>query len=348
MTSLRTFATLGSLFILGLTFYLIEGVLVPFVLAWVLAYLLVPLVDRLQAHMPRLFAIVLAFFMVFVGIAVLLLGLIPALQGQISRFLATLPAYAHHLNITLDALATHLHLPITPGSIANNLEQQVRHLGTHLLEAPTALLNTATGMIRVAVLIALVPIVSFYLLRDWHHLSAGIESFLSVPARTSLKAFLQSSDRVLRRFIHGQLLVMLAIGCGYSLGFGLAGINLGLVLGVLAGLVSVVPFASFILGGLPALLLAVLQFHDLTHPLIILATIGLTEFVGNTILTPVLVGRFVQVHPAVVLLSIFAGGALYGILGMLLALPVAASVSAYWGRGGPIADETLERVVTEP
>ena len=332
MSSLRLFANLGTLFIIGLTFYLIEGVLVPFVLAWVLAYLLVPLVDRLQRHMPRLIAILLTFLLVFATLGGLLLGLIPALKGQISHFMTFLPAYGKHLGQTLSSLATHWHLPIAPGAIVNHLEQQARHLGTHLLEAPTALLNTATGMIRVTVLVALVPIISFYLLRDWHHLSAGIASFMSVPARTNLKAFLESSDPVLRRFIHGQLLVMLAIGCGYSLGFMLVGINLGLVLGVLAGLVSVVPFASFILGGLPALLLAMLQFHDFTHPLAILITIALTEFVGNTILTPMLVGRFVQVHPAVVLLSIFAGGALYGVLGMLLALPVAASVSAYWGK----------------
>lgn len=330
MTSLRLFATLGSLFILGLTFYLIEGVLVPFVLAWVLAYLLVPLVDRLQKHMPRLIAILLTFLLFFAALSGLLLGLIPALKWQISHFMTILPTYGRHLSATLTGLATYLHLPLAPDAIANHLEQQARHLGTHLLEAPTALLNTATGMIRVVVLVALVPIISFYLLRDWHHLSAGISSFLSLQARTNLKVFLESSDRVLRRFIHGQLLVMLAIGCGYSLGFWLVGINLALVLGVLAGMVSVVPFASFILGGLPALLLAMLQFHDLAHPLAILTTLALTEFVGNTILTPVLVGRFVQVHPAVVLLSIFAGGELYGILGMLLALPVAASVSAYW------------------
>lgn len=332
MFSMRTFATLGSLFILGLTFYLIEGVLVPFVLAWVLAYLLVPLVDLLQRHMPRLVAIMLVFIVVFTGIAVLLLGLVPALQGQISRFLNALPSYAHLLDTTLATLADRLHLPLAPGAIASNLEQQARHLGTHLLEAPSALLNTATGMIRVAVLVALVPIISFYLLRDWHNLSAGIESFLSVPARAHVKAFLQSSDLVFRRFIHGQLMVMAAIGCGYSIGFELTGIDLGLVLGVLAGIVSVVPFASFVLGGLPALLLAVLQYHDLSHILMILGTIGLTEFIGNTILTPVLVGRFVQVHPAMVLLSIFAGGALYGVLGMLLALPVAASLSAYWSQ----------------
>lgn len=331
MTSLRVFTTLGSLFILGLTFYLIEGVLVPFVLAWVLAYLLVPLVDRLQMYMPRLLAILLAFLLVLVTIVALLLGLIPALKGQISNFLTYLPIYGRHLSTTLSSLATHLHLPLAPNVISNHLEQQARHLGTHLLEAPMALLNTATGMIRAAVLVALVPIVSFYLLRDWHHLSTGIEPFLSTQARTNFKAFLQSSDQILRRFIHGELLVMLAIAFGYSLGFGLVGINLGLVLGVLAGLVSVVPFASFVLGGLPALLLAILQFHDFAHPLAILITIALTEFIGNTILTPVLVGRFVQVHPAMVLLSIFAGGALYGILGMLLALPVAASVSAYLG-----------------
>lgn len=305
--------------------------MIPFVVAWVLAYLLVPLVDRLQKHMPRMLAILLTFLIILLCLGLLLFVLVPALHSQINQFMGTLPSYAHHLDTTLNDLTKRLNLPIAAGNLVTRLESQLRHLGTHLIEAPSALMNTATGLIRVTVFLALVPVISFYLLRDWHHLRAGIESFLSAPARVHLKAFLQSSDQVLRRFIHGELLVMLSIGIGYSMGYELTGIKLGLVLGVLAGVVSVIPFASFILAGLPALLLSTLQFHDLTHPLLILLTIALTELVGNTILTPVLVGRFVQVHPAMVLLSIFIGGALYGVMGMLLALPVAATISAYWG-----------------
>lgn len=334
MTSVRTFAILGSIFIVGFVFYLLEDVLVPFVVAWVLAYLLVPMVDLLSRRMLREVAILIVFLLLGMILSGVLFGLVPVLRDEINGFLQQLPSYMEHINEMTSGLFEHLHVRMHAKEFSQQIQGALFEIGTRLVAAPSALVRTATQLVKVSVFIALVPVVAFYLLRDWHDLAAGIESFLRAPGRRRVDRFFHISDQVLRRFIRGELLVMLGIGLMYTLGYMITGISLGLVLGILAGVVSVIPFASFVLGGIPAFLIAVAQFHDVAHPLMVVATIAVAELIGNTILVPLLVGRFVRVHPAAVLLFIFAGGALFGIMGMILALPLAAIANAYWDRGG--------------
>ena len=334
MFSLRLFAVLGSVFILGTVFYLLEDVLVPFVAAWVLAYLLVPMVDLLDRfrYMPRWLAIMVSFLMLATVLSGLFFGLIPALQAQISVFLAQLPGYAEQLNRAAGGLTSHLHLKMDVSALSRGIENRLVQLGTHLLQAPSELMSTAARLVKTIIFIALVPIVAFFLLRDWHRLVRGLESFVRASRRRSVEQFLRTADEVLRHYIHGQLLVMLCVGIMYTIGYGSTGISLWLVLGILAGLVCVIPFASFVLAGIPAIMLAIAQFHDVVHPLMILITIAIAELIGNGVLAPVLVGRFVRVHPAAVLLFIFAGGALFGVFGMVMAIPLAAMATAWFVR----------------
>lgn len=332
MFSLRLFAVLGSAFILGIVFYMLEGILVPFVAAWVLAYLLVPLVDGLNHRMPRWLAILVSFLLLAGVLSGLSFGLVPVLKAQISMFLQQLPGYAEQLNRAAAGLTAHLHWKLDVTALSQGLEDRLLRLGTHVLQAPSELMSTAAQLIKTIVFIALVPVVAFFLLRDWHRLVQGLESFVRKSRRPSIEQFRQTANEVLRHYIHGLLLVMLGVGIIYTIGYELTRVNLALVLGILAGLVFAIPFASFVLAGIPALVLSIVQFHDIVHPLAILMTIGTAELIGNAVLMPVLVGRYVRVHPAAVLFVIFAGGALYGILGMVIALPLAAMGTAWMSR----------------
>lgn len=329
MFALRLFAMLGSAFILGTLFLALEKILVPFIVAWVLAYLLVPVVDFLSRYVPRWFAILVSFLSLAAVIGALLLGFVPLMHAQIANFLGELPTYANRIDRFLGGLAARVHSSADVAALSSNIQGRLVQLGTNLLRAPSELMSTAARLIETIVFIALVPVVAFFLLRDWHRLVIGLETFVRSSRRSSLEQFLRTADRVLRHYIHGQLLVMLGVGIMYTIGYMIAGISLGVVLGMLAGLVFVIPFASFVLSGIPALILATVQFHDVVHPLMIALTIAATELVGNAVLTPILVGRYVRVHPAAVLLFIFAGGALFGVLGMVMALP-AAAISAAW------------------
>jgi predicted PurR-regulated permease PerM len=329
MFALRLFAMLGSAFILGVVFLFLEKVLVPFIGAWVLAYLLVPLVDRLDRYVPRWLAILVSFVSLAAVLGGVLLGLVPVLHAQITNFLSQLPDYAARIDRLLGSVAGHFHLRVDVAALSSNIQGRLLRLGTNLLRAPAQLMSTAARLIETMVFIALVPVVAFFLLRDWHGLVIGLETFVRSSRRSSLEQFVGTADRVLRHYIHGQLLVMLGVGIMYTAGYMIAGISLAVVLGILAGIVFVIPFASFVLSGIPALILAAVQFPGIVHPLMVALTIAATELVGNAVLTPVLVGRYVHVHPAAVLLFIFAGGALFGVLGMVMALPLAA-ISAAW------------------
>ena len=345
MSSLRLFSVLGSVFILGMVFYLLEDILKPFVAAWILAYLLVPLVDLLDRYMPRWLAIVVSFLMIATVLSGLFLGLVPALHIQISAFLSQLPGYADQLNRAAGALASRLHLKADVSALGRGFEDRLVQLGTHLLQAPSELMSTAAQLIKTIIFMALVPVVSFLLLRDWHRLVRGLESFVRTSRRPSVERFVRTADEVLRHYIHGQLLVIVGVGVIYTIGYGITGISLWLVLGILAGLVCFVPFASFVLAGIPAIVLATVQFQDIAHPLMVLLTIGIAELIGNAVLTPVLVGRFVRVHPAAMLLFIFAGGALFGVLGMVMALPLAAMATAWFVQP---RDDTTAAPVSPP
>lgn len=330
MGSVRTFAIIGSIFLAGAAFYLLEDILVPFLAAWVLAYLLVPMVDLLNRRIPRALAILAVFAMLIAALSGIAFGLVPALKGQINTFLGQLPAFIAHIDQMSSGLFEHLHLKVHARELTHQVENALFTLGSRLVGAPGEAVHTMTQLVKVSVFVALVPVLMFYLLRDWHDLALGIESFMRASSRRRVQGFLLVSDQVLRHFLHGELLVMLAIGAMYATGYLIVGVSLGLVLGILAGIVSVIPFASFALAGIPAIVISAAQFHDFTHPLMILGVIAVTELVANTVLVPLLVGRFVRVHPAAVLLFIFAGGTLFGILGMVIALPLAATVSAYW------------------
>jgi len=330
MTSLRLFATLGTIALLGLFFYLLKGVLSPFIVAWILAFLLVPVVDRLDRYMPRWSATVLIFAGFALLLGALVFGLVPVLQDQINRFLHELPAFTRHIDTFLSELGRALHIRLPANTLTQDIQNSLATLGVRLVNAPTLVVDTAAHLAELLVFVAVVPIVTFYLLRDWHRFWHHLSAFMRAPAQRRIEWGFRISTRVLRRFVHGQLLVMLGIGAIYSTGFTATGISLGLVLGILAGVVSVVPFAALLLAGLPALTLALVQYHDLLHVLGILGTIAVAELVGNTVLAPALVGRFVNVHPAAVLLFIFVGGELYGVIGMILAVPLAAMAAAIW------------------
>lgn len=329
MLALRTFAMLGSALILGIAFFLLEKILVPFLAAWVLSYLLVPAVDRLDRYVPRWFAIVITFVSLAAVVGAVLLGLVPIVYLQVTGFVNELPGYAARMDRFLAALAAHLHLHVDVAALGSNIQGLLGRLAVNLLRAPSELISTAAGLIETMVFIALVPVVAFFLLRDWHRLVSGLEKFVRGSRRSSLEQFVRTADRVLRHYIHGQLLVMLGVGVMYTVGYMISGLGLGVVLGLLAGVVCVIPFASFVLSGIPALILITVQHPDFVHPPMIALTIAAAELVGNAVLMPVLVGRYVRVHPAAVLLFIFAGGALFGVLGMIMALPLAA-ISAAW------------------
>ena len=170
----------------------------------------------------------------------------------------------------------------------------------------------------------LVPVVTFYLLRDWDILVAKVSDLLPRHYIFTIKKLARECHTVLGAFIQGQLLVMMSLGTIYSIGLTLIGLKLGLVIGMLAGLASIVPYMGLVVGMAAALVAGIFQFGDLLHIFLILVVFGVGQALEGMVLTPLLVGDRIGLHPVAVIFAVMAGGQLFGFVGILIALAVAA------------------------
>ena len=177
--------------------------------------------------------------------------------------------------------------------------------------------------------IALIPVVAFYLLRDWDLLVERIHNMIPRQFVTTTVNLTKECDEVLSAFLRGQLLIMLLLGCIYALGLALIGLDLALIIGLLAGLASLVPYLGFIVGILAASIAAILQFQEFMPLVYVALVFGVGQLLEGSLLTPLLVGDRIGLHPVAVIFAVLAGGQLFGFVGVLLALPIAAVVMVF-------------------
>ena len=315
----------------GFLIYLLAPVLTPFLVAALLAYLADPLVDRMEAKgLPRTAAVVVIFVLLLSVVAGMILLLIPALQQQLVSLAKALPAY-------IDWLQTHLTpwLQQTFGIDAtmlnwSMLKSTAQENWLQVGGAAGGIMSwvSSSGMAMLAMLanLVLIPVVTFYLLRDWDHLVMLLRELLPRKWEATIVQLTTDSDTVLGAFLRGQLLVMLALGTVYSLGLWWIGLELALIIGVVAGIVSFVPYLGFIIGILLAGIAAIMQFHEVYYLLLVALVFGVGQALEGMLLTPLLVGDKIGLHPVAVIFAVMAGGQLFGFVGIMLALPAAAVI----------------------
>lgn len=313
----------------GWIIYLLSPILMPFLMSALLAYLGDPLADRLEAHrVPRALAVGVVFVGLLAVLVLLALVLVPRLEQQISVFIQRFPEYLAWIKGTVMPWArSHLGLEGSLKDVA--LIQRV--LAEHWSQAGgiAAWMLASVSRSGLAVLgwlanLVLVPVLTFYLLRDWDLLTARVAALLPHAVRGTAVQLAAESDRVLGGFLRGQLLVMLGLGIIYTTGLWLIGLDFALLIGMLAGLVSFVPYLGLILGILVAGTASVLQFQGPDQLIWVALVFGLGQLAEGVVLTPKLVGNRIGLHPVAVIFAVMAGAQLYGFLGVLLALPVAA------------------------
>lgn len=325
----RTWLLLVSGILFLTLFYLLAPILTPFFFAALLAYLGDPLVDRLERHrLSRTLAVVVVFVGIFLFLLLALFLLVPLLENQISAFIARLPKY-------LDWFATRV-VPWVQGSFGLeadklDLASLKQMLATHWQQAGGVAAwimqyVSRSGLALVALVgnLVLIPVVTFYLLRDWDHLVAGVHHLLPRGIEGTVAKLARESDEMLGAFLRGQLSVMAALGTVYSIGLWIIGLEFALLIGLLAGLVSFVPYLGFIVGVVTAGLAMYLQTQELLPLVYVLAVFGVGQMLEGMVFTPLLVGDRIGLHPVAVIFAVLAGGQLFGFLGVLLALPVAA------------------------
>jgi predicted PurR-regulated permease PerM len=320
---------LSWLLVTGWVLYLLSPILTPFVVSALLAYLGDPLVDRLeQRGLKRTAAVSVVFSVLFLFLLLLALTLIPRIESQIGDLLQKLPGYLAWLrDVALPRLEAWL--PIEASGFDLSLLQQTlakhwREAGGVAAQVWESVSGSGLALLGWIANLVLVPVLTFYLLRDWDHLVAGIHTLLPRRAEATWSKLAREADEVLGAFLRGQVLVMFALGVIYTTGLWLVGLDLALLIGMFAGIVSFVPYLGLIVGILIAGLAAILQFQGYGElPWVILVFV-VGQLLEGSVLTPRLVGERIGLHPVAVIFAVMAGGQLYGFFGILLALPVAA------------------------
>jgi len=320
----------------GFVLYLLSPVLTPFFAAALLAYLGDPIADRLEvkitprcsARLARSVAVTIVFIVLFSLLTVMAFLILPLLGQQISYLVSNMPAYLDNIQQNVvPMLAKYLGLDAS----VFDFELLKKLFAAHYAQAgglvSQIVSSIASSSIALAAWVAnmvLIPVVTFYLLRDWDVLIAHIDDLLPRKILPVIRKLAKESDEVLSAFLRGQFVVMLVLGAVYSTGLWFVDLKLALLIGMLAGLVSFVPYLGFIVGIVAASIAILLQTHDVMQliPVIIVFSIG--QMLEGMLLTPVLVGDKIGLHPVAVIFAVLAGGQLFGFVGILLALPVAA------------------------
>ncbi len=328
--SQRWFLLTVTVAVAGLV-YLLAPVLTPFLVAALLAYLGDPLVDRMETRgLPRTAAVVVVFVLLLSVIVALLLLLVPALQQQVSALARNLPAYLEWAQLHVTPWLSNtlgLEMPLLDwASLTSSLQQYWAEVGGVAGGVMGWVSQSSLALVAALANLVLVPVVAFYLLRDWDRLMVQLAALLPRRWAGTATRLAQESDTVLGAFLRGQLLVMLVLAIVYSLGLWWVGLELALIIGVVAGLVSFVPYLGFIIGILLASIAAAMQFHDAYYLLLVAAVFGVGQALEGMLLTPLLVGDKIGLHPVAVIFAVMAGGQLFGFVGVLLALPVAAVI----------------------
>ncbi len=331
MTDTQKWQLLALTVVLSAFLYLLAPVLTPFAAAALFAYLGDPLVDRLQTwRLSRTAAVAVVFALMTLAVVSVVLLLIPMLQKQIVHFGERFPVYlAWFETVALPWLEQQSGFDLDRlqvGNLLGMVKQYWQQAGSAAATVFGGLSRSGMAVLEFVANLTLIPVVTFYLLRDWDGMVARIRELLPRAIEPTVVRLANESDAVLGSFLRGQVSVMLALGTIYTLGLSLVGIDLALLIGMLAGLVSFVPYLGVIVGFGAGLIAALVQHGDLFHVLLVAGVFGFGQIIEGFVLTPWLVGDKIGMHPVAVIFAIMAGGQLFGFLGVLLALPVAAVI----------------------
>ena len=321
----------------GWLVYLLAPVITPFAISAVLAYFGDPLVDRLEKtsiwrwKVGRTVAVSIVFVLMLAMLTVVLLIVIPLLVEQIRLLIHRLPDWIEWFTATaLPWLASKAGVELKdfdPSQYSEMLKQYWKEISTATFKVIDFLSRGGMAVAMLLTNLILIPVVTFYLLRDWDLLIRGIHDLLPRNLEKDTSRMAAEVDEVLGAFFRGQLMVMLALGLIYSVGLSLLGIEFGVLIGMGAGLLSIVPYLGSIVGVLVAAGAAIFQFQDVFHLVMVLLVFGVGQSAEGMYLTPKLVGDRIGLHPVTVIFAVLAGGQLFGFLGILLALPVAAALN---------------------
>ena len=327
----------------GWGIYALSGVMLPFVAGLALGYLLDPLARRLQMlGLSRFVATIV--ILAFCAVALLLLGLLlcPVLGRQLSGFLDHLPLYVQKLQ-DLALTQVNLFSETYGNAILDKLGMSTGQGGTFDAQKTLSdfagqasqwiagfirsLISGGAALISLLSLLVVTPVVAFYILIDWDKMIAAIDSLLPLAQRDTIHQIARDIDRALAGFIRGQSLVCLILGLWYGIGLSLIGLNFGFLIGFTAGMLSFIPYVGSLTALALSLVIAIVQgWPNWSLTFMALTVVGTGQFMEGNVLSPKLVGASVGLHPVWLMFALLAFGSVFGFIGLLIAVPVAAAL----------------------
>lgn len=327
----------GSAILLVYGVYQLGSIFFPPFIALLLAYLFEPLVRRLETFIrSRTLAILLVFTAVVLLLAGIVAFYVAAIRGEFADVQLNLPHYAERFYAIIPHQVKSFLDIDTPDKVQlqiNRLLEQLKAVSFDLVRESLAVIRKAFSS-TLAIILAILgycitPLYLYYFLKDLPKIEEGMLSLVPLRLHEQWRARSREIGTLLSAFVRGQLLVCAILAVLYSIGLSLIGIDLAVVVGTLAGITFIIPYVGTILGIVLSVFLAVLKFHDFLHPLFCLGWFCIVQALEGAIITPKIVGDQVGLHPVFTILALLVGGQLFGIAGMILAVPAAAVLKVF-------------------
>jgi predicted PurR-regulated permease PerM len=321
---------LGALVVFFLLVDVLSPILLPFVAGAAIAYFLDPVVTRLERwHAPRGLAAVLALLLFVLALLLILALLLPLLQLQVAEFARRAPALVADARQRLEELMQLAQQQLAPEDVAKLRDivgSGMADVASWLVRLLQGVLTSGLALANLLSLVFITPVVAFFMLRDWQRIVDDIDSWLPRQHLETIREQARLVDETLAGFLRGQLLVCLGVGVYYSVTLTFVGLEFGPIIGILAGILTFIPYVGFATGFVLALSLALLQFGFSSGLIKVVIVFAVGQVLEANVLSPKLVGERVHLHPVWVIFALLAFGSVFGFLGVLLAFPAAAVI----------------------
>jgi len=320
---------LAALVVFVLLLWLLADILLPFVAGMAIAYFLAPLTDRLERMgVNRMVAALGIITIVVLLIVLMLLLILPMLGGQLASLIQNIPTYVSKLR----SLVSDPGIPWLKNLFGNvGSDKGISDLVTQgagwLTTFLTGLWSGGRAIVSVFSLIVVTPVVAFYLLYDWHRMLNTVDGWIPIRQRETVHQLAYETDRAIAGFVRGQAAVCLILGTFYAVALTLTGLNFGVLIGLISGLITFIPYVGSMTGLVLSAGVAVAQFWpDYTWIIVVIAIFFVGQFIEGNVLSPKLVGESAGLHPVWVIFALLAFGYLFGFVGLLVAVPVSATI----------------------
>ncbi len=307
--------------------YYLANVLIPFFIGIFIAYLLDPIVDYLESkRLGRGLSSTIVLMIFFLLVLVISLLMLPILLLQIESFLTDFPEVVNEFNEILHDLIEHIHKKMLLVNVPYDIKEALPNVAHILTNTLKSLINSSITILNIASILLITPIVSWYFLKDWDKIIKDISSFLSSKYKNKISVYANDINNIFDAYLRGQILVSTSLSVFYFLSFFILGLDYSLFIAIFAGFFSFIPFIGILISCLVTLILTYLQFVEVYFLFYIIIVFIIGQLLEANFLTPKLIGKKLGLHPLLVLLAIFIFGSLFGILGIIFATPLMATL----------------------